>query len=204
MGGIDAGGGGVPDLEAGRDDAGISSGSAVRTVAISGGGGVVAGSDSEAGGVPEIDRGGVDPCLDAVSAVSTSFARGDGPVGLGAAAWGSAANAAASRAGDSGIGLGAVDALTVGGGGVVLILLRDVVEPSRSSLPETEPAMDAVSESCGGGGVTEFPRFGKPGMVNADVRRAIAPPTRERRVDFLWGVGGVAMVVERVKARGKK
>ena len=32
--------------------------------------------------------------------------------------------------------------------------------------------------------------------------RRIAPPTRERKVDFLWGVGGAAMVVERVKARG--
>ena len=168
VGGIDAGGGGVPDLEAGRDDAVISS---------------------------EIDRGRVDPCLDAVSAISTSFARG-GPVGSAAAAWGSAA----SRAGGSGIGLGAVDTLTDGGGGVVSILLRDVVKASRSSLPETEAAMDGVSASSGGGGVTEFPLCGKPGMVNADVLRRIAPPTRERKADFLWGlkVGGLAMVVERV------
>ena len=168
VGGIDAGGGGVPDLEAGRDDAVISS---------------------------EIDRGRVDPCLDAVSAISASFARGDGPIGSAAAAWGSAA----SRAGGSGIGLGAVDTLTDGGGGVVSILLRDVVKASRSSLPETEAAMDAVSASSGGGGVTEFPRFGKPRTADRDGSGNIFPPARERKVDFFWGlqVGGLAVVVER-------
>lgn len=109
------------------------------------GGGVVAATDSEAGGVPETDRGGVDPCVDAASALSTSFARGDGA--LAAAGVGSAANAAASRTGDSGMGLGALEAVTGAGGGEVSICLRDVVEPSRSSLPETDPAMDAVSGS---------------------------------------------------------
>lgn len=102
-------------------------------------------TDSGAGGVPEIDRGGVEPCVDAASALCTSFARGDGA--LAAAGCGSAANAAASRAGDSGIGLGALEAVTGACGGVVSILLRDVVESSRSSLPETDPAIDAVSES---------------------------------------------------------
>lgn len=160
----------------------------------------MAGTDSAAGGVPETDRGGVEPRSDAASALSTSFARGE--AALAAAGCGSAANAAASRAGDSGIGLGALETVAGAGGGVVSILLREVVEPSRSSLPETDPARDAVSES-GGGGVTEFPRFGKPGMLNAVDDRRMAPPTRERKVDFLWGVGGDAMIVEGVKTRGK-
>lgn len=101
---------------------------------------------------------------------------------MAAAGCGSAANAAASRAGDSGMGLGALETVTGARGGVVSILLREVVEPSRSSLPETDPVMDAVSES--GGGVTEPPRFGKPGMLNAVDDRLSAPPTRERKVDF--------------------
>lgn len=101
----------------------------------------MAGVDWGAGCVPEVDRGA---CLDAGSSLSISFTRGDGAL---AAACGSAASAAASRAGDSGIGLGALELVTGASGGVVSILLRDTVEPSRSCLPETDPAMDAVSES---------------------------------------------------------
>lgn len=52
--------------------------------------------------------------------------------------------------------------------------------------------------------MTEPPRFGKPGILNAVDDRRIAPPTRERNVDFLCGVGGDAMVVEREKARGNR
>lgn len=153
---------------------------------------MVAGTDSEAGGVPATDRGGVGPRSDGASSL-TSFTRGDGA--LAAAGCGSAANAAASRAGDSGMGLGALEAVTAGGGGgVVSILLREPVEPSL----ETDPAMDAVSESWGGG-VAEVPRLGKPGMLNAVDDRRIAPPTRARKVDFLWGVGGDAIVKEGVR-----
>lgn len=112
------------------------------------GGGVdVAGTDSEVGGVPETDWGGVGPRSDAASAVSTSFARGDGDETLAGTGCGSAAIAAASRAGDSGMGLGALETVTCAGGGVVSILLREVEEPCRSSLPETDPAIDEVSES---------------------------------------------------------
>lgn len=49
--------------------------------------------------------------------------------------------------------------------------------------------------------MVELPRFGKLGMLNAVDDRRIAPPTRERNVDFLWGVGGDAMIAERGKAQ---
>lgn len=114
--------------------------------------------------------------------------RGDGSlVGAGR---GSAVRAAASRAGDSGIGLGVETA----GGEVVKSLFNEGDESSRSCLLETEPAMEAVSES-GGGGVAEPARPGKPGRLNAVEERRITVPTRERKVDFFGGDEVAAIVV---------
>lgn len=81
------------------------------------------------------------------------------------------------------------------GGDVVRSLFSEEDESSRSCLLDTEPAIDAVSES-GGGGVAEPARPGKPGRLKAVDERRITVPTRERKVDFFWGDEPVAIVVK--------
>ena len=82
-----------------------------------------------------------------------------------------------------------------GDGGSVVSILREVVEPSRSSSPETDAILDAVSESWGSGGMSEYPRSGEPGVLKGVDGRRDSSSTRARSRAF-WEVGGDDMVVE--------
>ena len=88
-----------------------------------------------------------------------------------------------------------------GDGGIFVSILREVVEPSQSSSPETDAVLDAISESSGSGGMPEFPRSGEPGVLKGVDGRCDSSSTRERSRAF-WEVGGDDMGVGGVKARG--
>lgn len=68
--------------------------------------------------------------------------------------------------------------------------VRDVVEASRSTFGEVDPATESGSVR---GGVAEPERLGNPGRPQLVEERRIAVPTRERKVFLGGGVVDIAL-----------